>query len=112
MIRALLLVAALALPVAAHAADQSKLKVGENLAQTNCGACHATQVKGASPRAEAPPFRILYKRYPAEALEEALAEGISVGHPDMPHILWEARDIEAFTIYLKSLQPIRPRVRR
>lgn len=95
-----------------QAAEPGKVEAGRRLAQSNCGACHAVGRTGASPRREAPPLRTLKNRYPPEDMEEALAEGISVGHPDMPHVLWEARDIQAFTTYLRSLQPTKPRVKR
>jgi hypothetical protein len=36
-------------------------------------------------------FRTLGKRYPIEALEEALGEGIISGHPDMPEFRFPAR---------------------
>ena len=38
----------------------------------------------AKPLKIAPPFRILHTRYPIESIAEALAEGISTGHPSMP----------------------------
>ena len=82
------------------------------LAQQKCGACHATGRSGASPAPPAPPLRTLGSRFDIEGLPESLAEGISVGHPRMPQVVWEARDIEAFMTYLRTLQPTRPRVRR
>ena len=57
---------------------------GEAIAQRHCARCHAIGDAGASPMGLAPPFRDLSKRYPIETLEEALAEGIVVGHPAMP----------------------------
>jgi mono/diheme cytochrome c family protein len=95
--------------VSAPAADTHR---GERLAQDNCGACHAIGNTGRSPLPAAPPFRGLGRRFDIEGLPESLAEGISVGHPQMPQVLWEARDIEAFMAYLRTLQPTRPRVRR
>jgi len=50
---------------------------------------HAVGADGESPVPEAPPFRMLEARYPLEALEEALAEGIVTGHPDMPQFALE-----------------------
>ena len=57
---------------------------GESLLATHCSRCHATGRTGASVQSDAPPFRTLASRYPVEELDEALAEGLSVGHPDMP----------------------------
>jgi hypothetical protein len=44
------------------------------------------------------------QRYPIENLAEALAEGIVSGHPDMPVIVFEPADIEAFLAYLDHLR--------
>jgi hypothetical protein len=49
-------------------------------------------------------FRTLGKRYPIEALEEALGEGIISGHPDMPEFRFERNEVRAITAYLKSIQ--------
>jgi cytochrome c len=92
--------AMLALPAAA--ADQ--LKRGEALLQRDCARCHAIGKTGASPHKQAPPFRILGKRYPIESLEEALAEGIVSGHPDMPEFQFDPDDVGAIIAYLKSIQ--------
>ena len=58
------------------------IKHGEALVTRNCARCHATMRTGESTHPEAPAFRKLGKRYPIEALEEALSEGIISGHPD------------------------------
>ena len=78
---------------------------GEVLARENCGTCHAVAIKGDSPNAKAPAFRTLSKRYKLENLEEALAEGIVVGHGDagMPHFIFEPDDIADLIAYLKSI---------
>lgn len=77
---------------------------GEAIADANCAACHAVGLTGRSPAPEAPPFRILSRNYPVESLEEALAEGISVGHPAMPHFEFEPREVNALIAYLRSIQ--------
>jgi hypothetical protein len=38
------------------------------------------------------------------ALEEAFAEGVLVGHPSMPEFRFEPRDIDALLAYLESIQ--------
>ncbi|MET0539497.1 MAG: hypothetical protein ABWZ64_16405 [Xanthobacteraceae bacterium] len=59
---------------------------------------------GSSPRPEAPAFRLLSRKYPIEGLAESLAEGISVGHADMPEFVFEAKDVAAIIAYLNSIQ--------
>jgi hypothetical protein len=41
---------------------------------------------------------------PIEGLAEALAKGLSVGHPDMPEFVFEADAGGAIIAYLKSIQ--------
>jgi mono/diheme cytochrome c family protein len=77
---------------------------GEALLAKNCARCHAIGRTGASPHAEAPPFRTLSKKYPIESLAESLAEGLFTGHPDMPEFTFEAADVGAILDYLTSIQ--------
>jgi cytochrome c len=51
-----------------------------------------------------PPFRRLSRKFKVEGLAEALAEGISTGHPDMPEFVFEADEVGAIIDYLKSIQ--------
>lgn len=90
---------------AATARPDRLAREGHALAVKRCGACHATEMTGASPLAAAPPFRSLAYRYPVETLDEALAEGIVVGHPDMPSDPWEPADIKRFIAYLEKIGP-------
>ena len=89
-------------PAAAQDADQ--LKRGEALLQRDCAKCHAVGLTGDSSHKDAPPFRILGKRYPIESLEEALGEGIMTGHPDMPEFQFDPDEVGAIIAYLKSIQ--------
>jgi cytochrome c len=84
--------------------SSAPVKRGEALLSRNCARCHATGTAGVSPHPEAPPFRTLSRRYPVEGLAEALAEGLFVGHPDMPQFAFEPRDVGAIIAYLKSIQ--------
>jgi mono/diheme cytochrome c family protein len=84
--------------------DQAVIKRGETLMTRHCASCHAVGVNDSSPRAEAPPFRTLSSRYPIDALEEALGEGMVSGHPDMPELQFSATDVGAIIAYLKSIQ--------
>ncbi len=93
----------IALGAPARAADEADPEAGRALAQTLCAQCHAISATGDSPMAEAPAFRDLKNRYPVESLEEALAEGIVTGHPNMPEVALEPDMVIDFIAYLKSL---------
>jgi cytochrome c len=97
-------VAAMALLTANAAADEAQLKEGQALLTQNCARCHAVGRTGDSARPDAPAFRTLATRYPIEALEEALGEGIMSGHPDMPEFAFDAPQVGAIIVYLKSIQ--------
>lgn len=84
--------------------NASPLQRGEALLAKSCARCHAVGTTGASPHPQAPPFRTLARRYPIEGLGEALAEGLSVGHPDMPEFAFGPEDVGAILAYLKSIQ--------
>jgi cytochrome c len=79
---------------------------GEAIARKNCATCHAIGRAGGSPNPNAPPFRMLWQRYPLESLEEALAEGISVGHQggaDMPEFAFSPRQIDDLIAFMKRV---------
>src|SRR5438552_15382866 len=65
-------------------ADESLIDKGRELVQANCSRCHNIEKTGDSPFPPAPPFRVIATRYKASDIEEALVEGIVVGHPAMP----------------------------
>ena len=90
------------LVVPAMAADD--LAQGGALLQKHCGSCHATGRTDASRDKDAPAFRSLGQRYPIESLEEALAEGMLSGHPDMPEFSFDADEVGVIIGYLKSIQ--------
>jgi cytochrome c len=77
---------------------------GESLLTTNCARCHAVGRSGASPHPAAPPFRTLSRKYKIEGLSEALAEGLSTGHPDMPEFIFDPEEVGAIIDYLQSIQ--------
>jgi cytochrome c len=87
----------------AQAQSERSAERGRALAQVTCARCHAVGLSGDSPLAGAPPFRTLYRRYPVEQLQEALAEGIKTGHP-MPEFQLDSAEITDLLAYLKSLQ--------
>ena len=80
-------------------------KRGEALLKSNCAECHAVLRTGESPNKKAPPFRTLGQRYKIDDLQEALAEGIVVGHggAEMPHFIFEPTEIDDIIAYLKSI---------
>jgi mono/diheme cytochrome c family protein len=77
---------------------------GRFLAEVHCSACHAIGRNDGSKHPEAPPLRELSKNYPVAALEESLAEGIVVGHPDMPEYRFRPEDVAALIRYLETIQ--------
>jgi cytochrome c len=77
---------------------------GKTFALTNCARCHSIDRVTQSSLKIAPPFRILHKRYPIETLAEALAEGITTGHPTMPEFQLDPDQINDLLSYMKSLE--------
>lgn len=100
----LILAGALSLLPSLAAALDAHEKRGETIARTYCARCHAIGRAGASPIEEAPPFRTLHKRYPVSDLAEALAEGITTGHPSMPEFRLEPDEADNLIAYLKTLE--------
>ena len=88
----------------AIAVEKGLTDKGEVLVRENCSRCHAVGLEGASPNAEAPPFRTLSSSYPVSDLAESLAEGIVSGHPEMPIFVFKPHDVEAIIAYLESIQ--------
>jgi cytochrome c len=77
---------------------------GRTIVQRDCAGCHAVGPTGDSPNPKAPRFRQLHERYDVEALGEALAEGLTVGHGPMPEWSFGPSDTAAILAYLKSLE--------
>jgi mono/diheme cytochrome c family protein len=101
----LLLPAILAIATTISAlADEQSIRRGKAIAVTKCSYCHSVEMAGRSPRTAAPPFRTLHKRYPVETLEDALAEGMSTGHPRMPEFRLDPDQVGDFISFLKSLE--------
>lgn len=98
------LLVALVLASMATAAHGQSAPRGLAFARANCATCHAIDRSSESPLKAAPPFRSLHKRYPVEALAEALAEGISTGHPAMPEFSLAPAQIGDLIAFLKTLE--------
>ncbi|MBX2804489.1 MAG: cytochrome c [Hyphomicrobiales bacterium] len=88
-------VASMTIAVPAHA--------GMELVQEHCARCHAIAKTGDSPLADAPPFREIAQRYPAESLAESLAEGIVTGHAEMPEFVFSPGEVGQLVDYFASL---------
>jgi mono/diheme cytochrome c family protein len=82
----------------------SDIENGYQIAEHYCSGCHAIGPAGESHHPMAPPFRTLSRNYPVNALEEAFAEGILVGHRDMPEFRLEPAQIADLVAYLQSIQ--------
>ena len=77
---------------------------GQEIATRLCSGCHAIGRTDESPHPDSLPFRKISLRYPVRNLEEALGEGIFVGHPDMPPFQLEPDDIDELLDYIESIQ--------
>lgn len=91
----------------ASAAAAQEVEDGRRLAENLCQRCHAIGESGESANSEAPPFREIAGRYSIWSLQEALAEGILVGHPDMPQFTLGPDEINALLSYWDTLTPAR-----
>jgi mono/diheme cytochrome c family protein len=88
----------------ARKAPQGSVAAGRHIAEVQCAGCHAIGPTGESRNPASPPFRTLSRNYPVTALEEAFAEGILVGHPEMPEFRFTPQQIEDILAYLQSVQ--------
>jgi mono/diheme cytochrome c family protein len=89
-------------PVIAESVDP--IAHGRQIAERYCASCHAIGSQGESRNPLSPPFRELSRNYPLTALEEAFAEGILVGHPDMPDFELTPKQNEDLLDYMQSIQ--------
>lgn len=78
---------------------------GQKLATQLCARCHSIDKTSQSRFKPAPPFRSFSSKWPLESLEEALAEGITVGHPAMPEFQFKAGQITDLLGYIATLSP-------
>ncbi|HTI66294.1 MAG TPA: cytochrome c [Caulobacteraceae bacterium] len=89
---------------AVAAPAQSSADRGLRLAERNCSVCHAIGARGESPNPKAPSFRLIYRRYPAETLDEAFRKGLLTRHPAMPEMRFLPREIVDLTAYFRTLR--------
>lgn len=104
MRRRLALLVAVTLLACPAVAQEGRAQRGLTFVRVNCAQCHAIGRYDQSSVPEAPPFRTLHERYPVESLAEALAEGITTGHPSMPEFQLDPAQINDVIAYLKSIQ--------
>jgi mono/diheme cytochrome c family protein len=86
----------------AHSQDVAE---GRAFAEKNCARCHSIAPTGKSAHPAAPPFRDIAAKGRLDDLQEALAEGITVGHADMPEFELTPEQITSLLGYLKQLAP-------
>ena len=87
-------------------ADAALIARGYALAMNRCGRCHAIGKTGESANPKSPQFRYLSRKYRLSDLQEALAEGIIVGHEglEMPQFQFSPVMIDALLAYMDSVQ--------
>lgn len=78
-------------------------EAGQEMAERLCAGCHAIGASDESNHPAAPPLRTFADRWPLEHLEEAFAEGIVVGHHEipMPEFVFEPGEIADLIAYLE-----------
>ena len=84
---------------------KANLGAGGQLYRKHCAECHAIAPGETSTAANAPAFPSLGGDWPVSALQEALAEGILVGHadPPMPEFSFTAQQVDDLIAYLESV---------
>ena len=92
----------------ALAIDDGDPVAGQAIAASECAFCHAIDWFSASPNPAAPPFRTFGAKWPVEDLQEALAEGLSVGHSEMPEFIFEEKQIGDLIAFLLAIQETKP----
>ena len=84
--------------------EPGDIAAGRQIAETYCASCHAIGTRGESHHPMAPPWRTLSRNYPIESLQESFAEGVLVGHPDMPQFELQPAQIDDLLAYINSVQ--------
>ncbi len=77
---------------------------GKRLVKEYCARCHAVELDDESKHSAAAPFRYLAKLYPIAFLEEAFAERIETGHPDMPVFEVRISQLRDMIAYIETIQ--------
>jgi mono/diheme cytochrome c family protein len=77
---------------------------GRDIAVNQCSRCHGIDHDKTSPRADAPPFATIGRRYRFPVLADELMEGVKLGHPDMPKFELQPTGVDSLIAYLRSIQ--------
>lgn len=75
---------------------------GEAIAEKLCARCHAIRPGQKSRHGLAPTFPAIANRYSVLGLQEALAEGIVVGHADMPKFVFSPAEINNLLAFMDT----------
>ena len=87
-------------------ATPEQIDAGRRIVELQCISCHAVRSSDMSRDLTAPPLRTLAERYPVTGLQEAFAQGVLVGHPNMPDFRFNAAQIAEILAYLQSIQTV------
>ncbi len=83
--------------------DEGARMRGRETAEQRCAVCHAIGKSKTSPRAGAPAFTELKRRYSATGLLWELEASAAVGHYGMPVVTTSAKEREDLAAYVRSL---------
>ena len=78
---------------------------GAVFARRECAGCHTVRGDSVSPKAGAPTFEDIAKRYVDNRLDWELETITQVGHYSMPAKAMSKADIADVTAYIRSLKP-------
>ncbi len=78
---------------------------GGDFARRECAGCHTVRGDSVSPKAGAPTFQDIAKRYADNRLDWELETITQVGHYSMPAKAMSKADIADVTAYIRSLKP-------
>ena len=92
------------LPSMSASLDAEAASRGRAIAIIGCASCHAIDATGASPFAEAPPFRDIVRRRSLDDLETAFGTGLVTTHPAMPPYVFRAAEIDDLIAYFETLE--------
>ena len=110
----MLVLAVAALAGGAWAQDHHKVEAdtvagspgrGGVFARRECAGCHTVRGDSVSPKAGAPTFEDIAKRYADNRLDWELETITQVGHYSMPAKAMTKADISDVTAYIRSLKP-------
>ena len=85
---------------------EQRVRLGRQLAEKNCSACHAVGTKGMSPNKNATEFRDIYRRHRNMAIRSPVERAITYAHYRTP-IEMSDRQIDAVVAYIDSFVPTR-----